>query len=190
MPHSCPERVVFKMLVGEMRQHAATYAETERARSEGNAMLEKLIQFVAIVSSALYLVPTGAHLFELPHKITMSQADYMTVQRIYAGWQNFGIIVAVAIIATLAQAILARRNMKAFILALVAFVALGTALVTFALFTYPVNVASKFWTTVPEPFEVMRRQWEYSHAASALLTFVALMANVLSALQKTPETKR
>jgi hypothetical protein len=43
-------------------------------------------------------------------------------------------------------------------------------------FTYPVNVASNNWTVTPADFEAARRQWEYSHAITAVLTFVALVA--------------
>jgi len=54
--------------------------------------------------------------------------------------------------------------------------------VVFWRFTYPINVASEFWTVMPEPFEAARRQWEYSHAASALLTLGALIMITLSGL--------
>ena len=62
------------------------------------------------------------------------------------------------------------------ILSLLAFVCLLGTQVVFWVFTYPMNVASRNWTVMPEPFEAARRQWEYSHAASAMLTFVALIA--------------
>jgi hypothetical protein len=44
------------------------------------------------------------------------------------------------------------------------------------------NLASSNWTAVPDNFEVARRQWEYSHAASAVILFAVLLAFVLSAL--------
>lgn len=142
----------------------------------------KLLQTMAIVSVALYLVPTGAHLFELPHKMALSPAEYMTVQRIYAGWQLFGIVIAVALLATLAHALAVRADRKACALSLGAFLGLAATQGLFWAFTYPVNVATRFWTVTPELFEAARRQWEYSHAASAVLTFAALVTIVLSAL--------
>jgi hypothetical protein len=33
-----------------------------------------------------------AHLFELANKMAMSSPEYMTVQKIYAGWSFFGIV--------------------------------------------------------------------------------------------------
>ncbi len=45
----------------------------------------RLVQFVAVMLTALELVPTGAHFFELPHKIAMTQQQYFTVQQIDRG---------------------------------------------------------------------------------------------------------
>ncbi len=145
-------------------------------------MSVKLVQLLAIIATALYLVPTGAHLFELPHKMALAPAVYMAVQQIYAGWQLFGIVIAIAVLATLVNTILVRTDRRAFAWSLGAFLALAATQGVFWAFTYPVNVATRFWTVRPEPFETARRQWEYSHAASAVLTFVALVAIVFSSL--------
>ena len=37
----------------------------------------------------------------------------------------------------------------------------------------------------PEDFEAARRQWEYSHAVNALLTFVAFLAITISVITNT-----
>lgn len=39
-------------------------------------------------------------------------------------------------------------------------------------------------TVLPEGWETLRYQWEYSHAASAILNFVALFTLLLSVLGK------
>jgi hypothetical protein len=140
----------------------------------------KLLHTLSVTTTALYLVPTGAHLFELPNEMALSPAEYMTVQKIYAGWALFGIVIVVATVTTLAQAVLVRADRTAFALALGGLLGLVGTQVVFWLFTYPMNVASQFWTITPEPFEAARRQWEYSHAASAFLTFAALIAITLS----------
>ena len=145
-------------------------------------MRTMLIAGVAILTTALYLVPTGAHLFELPHKMALSPIEYMLVQRIYAGWQWFGLVIAFAILATAALAVRVRRDRKALAWSIGASMCLVAALADFFAFTYPVNIATGFWTILPERFEMARRQWEYSHAAAALLTFAALIANVVSLL--------
>ena len=145
-------------------------------------MIPRLVHLIAILSTALYLVPTGAHLAELPHKLAMSPVDYMTVQRIYAGWQLFGLVIGVALGATFAQAITVRSDRRAFQFALAALVCLALALADFFAFTYPVNVATHFWTVLPDNFGAARRAWEYSHAVAAVLTFLALTATTWAAL--------
>ncbi len=145
-------------------------------------MTVKLSQFLAIVSVALYFVPLGAHLFELPGKMALSPSEYMTVQKIYAGWALFGIVLMIALLATLWHTVLVRADRLAAGLSLAAFLGLAAGLVVFFAFTYPMNVASQNWTVAPEPFEAARRQWEYSHAADALLTFASLLAIVLSVI--------
>jgi len=107
-------------------------------------MGEKLVQLLAIVAAALYLVPTGAHLFELPRKMALSSGEYMTVQQIYAGWELFGIVIAVALLATLANTLLVRTDHRAFAGSLAAFLALAATQGVFWAFTYPINVATQF----------------------------------------------
>jgi hypothetical protein len=73
-----------------------------------------------------------------------------------------------------------RDNRTAFLLSFAAVLCLAATQVIFWMFTYPINAASNSWTTMPANFEVARRQWEYSHAVNAVLTFVALVAITLS----------
>jgi len=152
-------------------------------------MRMKVVQLIAIITTALYLVPTGAHLLELRNKIALTATEYLTVQKIYAGWSLFGVVVGVALLATLAHTLLVRADRAAFAWSLGAFVALAATQGLFWAFTYPVNAATAFWTVPPDSFEVARRQWEYSHAASAVLTFAALVAIVLAALLHKPSAE-
>src|SRR5437867_1280271 len=54
-------------------------------------MALRLIQFLAIMLTALALVPSGTHLAALPNKMAMAQAAYFIAQQIYAGWALLGI---------------------------------------------------------------------------------------------------
>ena len=138
-------------------------------------MLVKSVGLLAVISVALCLVPAGAHFFELANKMSMSQPEYMTVQKIYAGWSFFGIAVIAALLITLIHTFLAGSDRTAFFLSLAAFLCLAATQGIFWTFTYPMNVASNNWTVTPADFEAARRQWEYSHAVNAVLTFVALV---------------
>ncbi len=57
----------------------------------------------------------------------------------------------------------------------------GTLLVFFV-WTFPANRATANWKVVPTDWELLRRQWELSHAANALATFAALGFAALSML--------
>src|SRR5262249_40348686 len=138
----------------------------------------------AVVSVAMCLVPAGAHFFELANKISMSQPDYMIVQKIYAGWSFFGIAVIAALLLTLIHTFMVRSDRTAFFLSLTAFLCLAATQGIFWTFTCPMNVASNNWTVTPADFEAARRQWEYSHAVNAALTFVALVAITASVISR------
>jgi len=142
----------------------------------------KIVQFVALLLNALALVPAGAHLFALANKIGLSAEQYFIVQNIYRGWALFGIVLFSALIADLVLAMSLRGRGTPFVFALVAFVCTALTLVIFFTWTFPANQATQNWTAVPANWEQLRRQWEYSHAANALVTLVAYGSVVLSVL--------
>ncbi len=145
-------------------------------------MGRRVAQFLAIVLTALALVPAGAHLFELPNKIGLAEDAYFVVQNIYRGWALFGIVLFGALAVNLALAIMVRRQRAPFWLALVGFLLVAATLVTFFTWTYPANQATSNWTVVPANWQELRLQWEYAHATNAVLTFLALRAVTWSAL--------
>jgi hypothetical protein len=142
----------------------------------------RIAQFLAIVLTAMALVPAGAHFFELPNKIGLPQEPYFIVQNIYRGWALFGIVLIGALVANLALTVLVRHQRGPFRLALLAFLLVAGTLVVFFTWTYPTNQATANWTEVPAIWQDLRLQWEYAHAANAFLTFVALCAVTLSTL--------
>jgi polyferredoxin len=140
------------------------------------------LQFLAIAAVAIYFAPTGAHLFELPNKLALSVDDYMVAQRLYDGWAAFGAVILVALALVLAHAVAVRRSRAALALSAAAFLALAATQAIFWGWTYPVNAETDNWSRAPALFEAARRQWEYSHAASAVLAFLSLMLLCASAL--------
>jgi hypothetical protein len=146
-------------------------------------VLLKVVQFAAITLAALALVPSGAHLFALGSKVNLGAEQYFIVQNIYRGWDLFGIVLIGSLVTNLVLALMLRRRGGApFILALLAFGAIGLMLAIFFVWTYPANQATNNWTTIPDHWEQLRWQWEYSHAVDAAVAFVALCAITLSAL--------
>jgi uncharacterized membrane protein len=140
------------------------------------------VRFFAVMLTALALVPAGAHFFEMPNKIGLSQEQYFTVQGIYRGWALFGFVLLGAIGTNLVNAILSWDEPPAFWFALLASLLMVASLAIFSVWTYPANQATSNWTVAPANWANLRRQWEYSHAANAVMTFLALCAVTASIL--------
>ena len=135
--------------------------------------MEPLAQLLAIVLTALALVPAAAHVIELPNKLPMPRDDYLTVQRVYRGWQFAGYVVMAALVATLWLAVVSDGAAR--VPAILAFLAILATQFVFWGITFPVNRRTHDWTTVPEDWKRLRDRWEISHAASAVLNFIALV---------------
>jgi hypothetical protein len=141
-------------------------------------------RFLSILFTAVSMSAGFAHLFELPHKIDLPRDEYLIVQQIYRGWALLGIAVIGALVSTLVLSVLMRGNYRMFYLTLTATVCIALSLIVFFTFTYPVNQQTVNWTVLPENWQELRRQWEYSHAASAGLYFVAFITLTVSMLLK------
>ncbi|MGZ8095715.1 MAG: DUF1772 domain-containing protein [Methylosarcina sp.] len=141
-------------------------------------------RFLSILFTAVSMAAGFAHLFELPHKIDLPRDEYLIVQQIYRGWALLGIAVIGALVSTLVLAVLVRGNYRMFYLTLTATVCIALSLIVFFTFTYPVNQQTVNWTVLPENWQELRRQWEYSHATSAGLYFVAFITLTISMLLK------
>ena len=136
-----------------------------------------ILRLTALALTALILVPSGAHLFELPGKIGLDRDAYFTVQSIYAGWAFFAIPIFMALAANGALFFAERgRDPAAARAALVSCILIAASLAVFFIWVFPGNRATANWTESPENWQVLRRHWEYGHAAGALLVFGALMA--------------
>ena len=138
-------------------------------------------RFFSLLFAALALAPALALLLELPNKIDLSRADYLIVQQIYRGWALLGIVVLGALLSTLILTILVRKRPGKFALSLVVFLCIVGTQVVFWTFTFPANQQTSNWTVLPENWETLRIQWEYSHAVSAVLNLIAFIALAFSA---------
>jgi hypothetical protein len=153
-------------------------------------MALRLIQFLAIMLTALALVPSGAHLAALPNKMTMAQVAYFVAQQIYAGWALFGIVLLGALLANLAHTIVVRKQGRSFGYAFASFLLIAANLAIFFVWTLPTNQATNNWTIVPKNWNELRIQWEYSHAANAVVTFAALVCVVIAVLRQPSQVRK
>lgn len=149
-----------------------------------------VIRFLAIFFSALALMPSGAHLAELPNKIGLQKFEYLVVQQAYRGWAWFGVVVLGALISLTMLTISVRRIRGAFAFAMTALACIVGTQIVFWVFTFPANQATYNWSTLPTNWADLRVRWEYSHAASAVLNLVALAAVIQSVLASKVEPMR
>jgi hypothetical protein len=140
------------------------------------------LRFISILFTSVAMAGGLAHLFELPNKIFLSAADYLTVQEIYRGWALLGIAHVGALVSILVLAVMVRHNRKMLGLTLIAVLCVALSLAVYFQFIYPVNQATLNWIILPDNWLQLRRQWEYSHAVSAVLFFIAFNVLVLSLL--------
>jgi hypothetical protein len=149
---------------------------------DGGSVWEKTIYFLSLLFAALALAPAMAHLLELLNKMNLSRDEYLIVQQIYRGWNLLAVVVFGALLSTLALTITVRHDRKAFIFALIAFLCIVGTQIVFWTYTYPANQVTNNWTVLPENWAALRRQWEYSHATSALLNLLAMISVSISVL--------
>jgi hypothetical protein len=145
-------------------------------------MTRKVVAFLALLFTALALVPYGAHLFALPNKIGMTKEQYLVAQSVYQGWALLAVVLIPAMLINLVFAFVMRGEGIAFALALAACLLMAATLAIFVAFTYPANVATQNWTVAPADWVTLRRQWEYSHAVNAMVNCAAFCCVALAAL--------
>lgn len=145
-------------------------------------MSSTIARFLAVISTALALVPSGAHVLEMPNKIRLAPDAYFAAQQLYAGWWMTGFLHMAALIAIVVLAATLRHDRTRFAFALFAAAMLVGFFVIFFTWTFPANQATANWTQIPDDWEQLRRVWEISHAANAVILFLALCAVVAAAL--------
>src|SRR4051794_2080486 len=127
-----------------------------------------------------------AHVFALPNKTSLDQADYFIVQQTYRGWSLLGIAVLGALAGSVIQIVALGRDRRAQKGSLVAALSIAASLAVFFGFVFPANQKTANWTVAPPDWQSLRAHWEYGHLASGALLVVAFSALVIALLPKAP----
>jgi hypothetical protein len=138
--------------------------------------------FLAVVLTALALIPQAAHVAVMGNKIGLDKDAYLTVQAIYQGWWRLGFLWAGALLADSVLAYMLRGHGAAFWLAAASVALILVVIAVFLVWTQPANSATQSWTVAPGNWQELRVQWEYSHAVNAGLLFLALCCVTLAAI--------
>ncbi len=153
-------------------------------------MLIKAWRLLTIVLVALSLAPALGHLLELPAKMTYDGTLWVTLQQtLYGAFGTVGGAFEIgAVITTVVLAILVRHRRPAFGWTLFAAVCMVAMHAAFWIWLAPVNstIAAISLDALPANWMDLRSQWEYTHAARAIIQIIALAALVFSVLVETP----
>jgi hypothetical protein len=118
----------------------------------------------------------------LPNKINLAAEPYFVVQSSYNGWFLFAFVQIPGVIIGFVLAFMLRAQALPFRLALAGSLALAATLSIYFVWVNPANIATDQWTSIPENWAVLRGQWEYGHAASAVLQFTGFCLITLATL--------
>lgn len=155
-------------------------------------MLLRICRFTSIYLTALTLSLTFCHLLETPRKMQYGEALYMAVQHslyLYFAWVGaFAEVGAVVFLVVLS--VLLRNRRAAFYVTLAATLCFAAGLAVWVAVVSPANAQMAQWSSVPLPpnWTDVRRQWEFGHAASAVLNLVGFGALVFSVVVDTPKS--
>jgi hypothetical protein len=149
--------------------------------------VSKIVSFISLFFTALALCPYVAHLMSFPNKMEMTKGEYFIAQQVYSGWSYSSILIFLSFASTIVLCILAKDHDRVLRFSLGAAFCIGMSLMVFFVFTFPANEITRNWTSLPQSWEDLRIQWEYSHAFNAGLYIGAqalLIMSVLSWPQK------
>jgi hypothetical protein len=147
-------------------------------------MTSRVVRFLAIVLTGVALIPSGAHLLEMPNKMNLPADRYFVVQQIYAGWALWGVVQLAALGAVVALAVDARRDPRRFRLAVLGVAAILVFFAVIFTWTWPANQATLNWTRTHPDWEQLRRSWEVSHALNAVILLLGFGAVVSAAMDR------
>ena len=150
----------------------------------GHSLIYDVVFFVALLATALALGGALAHAFELPNKIGLPREEYFIVQKAYRGWNQLAYVLAAQLASMVALAVMSRREPYVLWPTVLAILSLISAQALFWAYTYPANVATENWTTIPTDWDILRKQWEYSHAGGAAFQLVAMSSLFIAALAR------
>lgn len=147
-------------------------------------------RFITILIASLSMAMAFCHLLEMPTRMSFDGRLWLTTQALYRlfGPPLGAIIEGGAVMTTIILSFLVRQRRPAFWWTLIGTVSIVVAHVIWWMFINPVNAEVSTWApdAIPADWMRYRSQWEYTHAARAVLQIIGLSALVISVLVETP----
>jgi len=155
-------------------------------------MILRTWRFLTIILVSLSMAMAFCHLLQLPPRMSYDGAQWVTTQSLYQLFGTVGALIEVgALLLAIVLLLAVWRRRPAFQWTLFGTVCLLVAHGAWWMFIAPVNAEIATWTpdTIPADWTWWRSQWEYTHAARAILEILGLGALVLSVLVETPRQR-
>ena len=155
-------------------------------------MILRTWRFLTILLVSLSMAMAFCYLPQLPLRMSYNGAQWVTTQSRYQLFGTVGTLIEVgALLLTTVLLLAVWRRRPAFQWTLFGTVCLFVAHGAWGMFIAPVNAEIATWTlgTIPADWTWRRSQWEYTHAARAILEILGLSALVLSILVETPSQR-
>jgi Anthrone oxygenase len=157
-------------------------------------MLVKTWRFCVLILASLSMAMAYCHLLEMQPRMTWDAQLWIAVTVTGNVFRHFGgigaVIETLAWIAAVVLAVLIRHSQPtSFRLTVAGAVLLMLAFVVWWAFVFPANLEMARWTPqqFPSDWAAWRAQWEYGHAARAILLIGGFIALMLSVVVETPE---
>ncbi|HWB02039.1 MAG TPA: hypothetical protein VG796_03380 [Verrucomicrobiales bacterium] len=153
----------------------------------------KLLWFITALLGALSMAPAFAHFLEMPAKFSYDASLWLTIS--HTLYTRFGAIGGYceigAVVSSILLVIALRRHPSAFRWALAGAMCFAAAHAIYWIFIAPVNVtvAASTSETLPSNWMDLRKQWEYTHTARAMLQITGLALFLISILTEVPSTE-
>jgi hypothetical protein len=144
----------------------------------------RTLRFLTLMLAALSMGMAFSHLLEMPAKLAYQGPVWLMLQQtLYGNFRILGLLLETGAVACALALTLFVRG-PAFGYTVFAAICLVAAHAAWWAGAAPVNAAMAQLTpqTLPPDWGVLRAQWEYTHAARAVLQIAALAALVLSLL--------
>jgi hypothetical protein len=152
-------------------------------------------RFITLMLTSLSLSLSMTHLLELPQRMQFDQQLWVKVTVSENVYRLFGSVGAAfeitAILTAIVLTFLVRGCGSTFYWTLGGSILLVLALMSWIMLVAPMNVEFGRWLTNPVPLDWTRYrdQWEYAHAANAMIKFIGLSLLVISVLVGTPKRR-
>jgi hypothetical protein len=162
---------------------------------EGAIVLVKTWRFFTIMLTALSMGMSFCHLLELPPRVFFFDAQLWIATTTKGLYYLFGTVggaveVSSVVLAIVLAFLVRKRRGLIFRLTLGGAISISSALVLWFVFIAPVNAELAKWTptSFPSDWTRYRNQWEYTHAANAVIKIVGLSLLLLSVLVEPAQT--